>query len=216
MLRWFLSAFVLEWVGRGVMGLWHSEPVSISAPLPVCDDDSCCYMTTILNRRKWMRLIRKGLKTCEIKSTRVILPPGCKYLLFRGSVREVISKGCRHFLVVRLLTSAPLGPFRSGAEMLAASTVAGQEFKTGMNEEELDKFISSKASRTAWVYRFEAVRVCRDDAIEWSDRKNSGNCGFLSAYNKKHKCVRFRVRRGYDDALDPNGEERGYSDDESE
>jgi hypothetical protein len=221
MLQWFLSIFGLEWVWRRgavmMMDRWHTEPVSIAEPPlpPLCDDNCCCYMTTILNRRRWMRLIRKGLKTCEIKSRRVVLPPGCKYLLFRGSVREVLSKGCRHFLVARLLTTTPLGPFRSGAEVLKASAVAGQEFKTGMSERELDRFIASKKSKAAWVYRFEEVRVCQDGAIEWSDRKNSGNCGFLSAYDKKRECVRFRVRRGYDDALvepDSGTERRCYGD----
>lgn len=177
------------------------------------------YRATILDRRKYMRLIRLRLKTCEMKSTKIDLT-GCKYLVMRGNKKDVISKGCRHYLMARLLNEKPLGPFRSGAEVLRASSIAGQEFKTGMTAREIDEFISSKASKCVWVHRFEDAKVCPDGAIEWAEGDhNNGNCGYLPAWNKKHGCVRFKVVRGFDSAVradhgDGDGESSRFCDGE--
>ena len=153
------------------------------------------YMATILNDVRLMRLIRQHRKTCEIKSTRRILPARCKYLIFRGSKGKVRSRGCRHFLVARLLSTTPLGPFQTGAEVLAASTVRGQEFRTGMDAAELDRFIRSKTSKQVWVHRFEGARACGEDVIEWNDAPGNSNCGFLPHVNARRGIVRFRVLR---------------------
>ena len=153
------------------------------------------YMLTIVNRRKYMRLIRKKLKTCEIKPRAVTLPDGCKYLIVKGNKKDVQSKGCAHFLVVKLLNNVPLGPFKTGAEILAASRVEGQEFKTGMSEHALDRFIRSKRGGKVWVYRFEQAVACGADVIEWNDMPRNGNTGFLPPYNREGDCVRFEVLR---------------------
>ena len=178
------------------------------------------YRVTILNRRKYMRLIRLRLKTCEMKPRKFDLT-GCKYLVMRGNKKDVISRGCRHYLMARLLDTKPLGPFRSGAEVLRASTIAGQEFKTGMTKLELDRFISAQADKCVWVHRFEDARVCPEGAVEWAGGKhNLGNCGYLSAWNKTHGCVRFKVLRGFDHAEraddDHGGGGRAFCDDEDD
>lgn len=151
------------------------------------------YMLTIVNRRRYMRLIRKGLKTCEIKARRVVLADECKYLIVKGNKKDVCSKGCTHFLVVKLLSTVPLGPYRTGAEIIAASNVAGQEFKTGMSEQALDRFIRGKKKGEVWVYRFEQAISCGADVIEWSDVPGNGNTGFLSSHNQTTGGVRFKV-----------------------
>lgn len=142
-----------------------------------------------------MRLIRKKLKTCEIKPRRVILPRECKYLIVKGNKKDVRSKGCAHFLAVKLLGTVPLGPFKTGAEVLAASNVQGQEFETGMSEQALDRFIQRAHGTPVWVYRFEQAIACGADVIEWNDLPSNGNTGFLPAYNREGGCTRFRVLR---------------------
>lgn len=145
---------------------------------------------TILNRRWFMRLIRLRLKTCEMKGRRTVLDAACEFLVFHMS-KPCREKGCRYHIVARLIERAPLGPFRSGAEVLAAGGRTGYEFKTGMNEAELDAFIANQSSGEVWVYRFEDAMVT--DAVEWDDRPGNNNSGFLPAYNGTRRRMRFRV-----------------------
>ena len=148
------------------------------------------FMGTILNRRRYMRLIRKHLKTCELKPRKVKLDGLCEFLVFHMS-KECRAKGCGYHVIGRLLEQTPLGPFRTGAEVLEASTKIGQEFKTGMDAGELDAFIKEKRSGEVYVYRFESATVT--DAVEWDNRPGNNNSGFLPAYNSTRGCVRFSV-----------------------
>jgi hypothetical protein len=148
------------------------------------------FMGTILNRRRYMRLIREHLKTCELKPRKVKLDGLCEFLVFHMS-KECRAKGCGYHVIGRLLEQTPLGPFRTGAEVLEASTKIGQEFKTGMGAAELDAFIKEKRSGEVYVYRFESATVT--DAVEWDNRPGNNNSGFLPAYNSTRGCVRFSV-----------------------
>ena len=149
------------------------------------------FIGTILNRRRYMRLIRLRLKTCELKGRRTMLDDACEYLVFHMA-KPCREKGCRYHIIARLLDKAPLGPFESGAEVLAASKAIGLDFGTGMSEVELDAFIAGQSSQEVFVYRFEDATVT--DTVEWDDRPGNNNSGFLPAYNSARRRVRFSVR----------------------
>lgn len=149
------------------------------------------YVGTILNNRRWMRRIKKGRKTCEIKPRLTKLKKKCQYLVMRGN-KKVQAGGCKYYLIARLLSRVPLGPFRSAKDVTEASKIGGQEFKTGMSEKRLDAFIQKSVSKEVFIYRFENARV--SNGVVWDNRKGNNNPGFLSMFNKEKNCVRFTVR----------------------
>jgi hypothetical protein len=178
------------------------------------------FTGTILKRRRYMRLIRKHLKTCEIKPRKVKLDDGCEFLVFHMN-QTCRNKGCSYHVIARLLEQTPLGPFKTGAEVLEASTKNGQEFKTGMDEAELDAFIGEQRSGQVYVYRFESATVT--DAVEWDNSPGNNNSGFLPSYNSTRGCVRFSVAcpDGGDPVLSPErsvavDSDSGYRDVSSE
>lgn len=147
------------------------------------------YVGTILNSRKWMRRIREGRKTCEIKPRLTRLK--AQYLVMKGNKVVRASRRYRYFLVARLLSRMPLGPFRTAQEVTAASQVEGQGFKTGMSEKKLGRLIQASVSQQVYIYRFEDAKVSTN--VEWSNRGYNNNTGFLPMHNKKRNCVRFSV-----------------------
>ena len=147
------------------------------------------FIANILNRKRYLDLIRKGKKTCEIKSQRLKVPRRATHLLMCGN--KAVRKLCREYWVARLMDRKALGPFFSGKEILEATVVKGKEFKTGMGETELDEFIASKNSKRAYVYRFRDVREARD--VTWEHCAANTNTGFLRP-TMKDGSVRFDVR----------------------
>ena len=147
------------------------------------------FIANILNRKRYLDLIRKGKKTCEIKSQRLKVPRRATHLLMCGN--KAVRKLCREYWVARLMDRKALGPFFSGKEILEATVVKGKEFKTGMGEPELDEFIASKNSKRAYVYRFCDVREARD--VTWEHCAANTNTGFLRP-TMKDGSVRFDVR----------------------
>jgi hypothetical protein len=148
------------------------------------------YIGTIINNRRWMRLIRKQDKTCEIKSKMANIPKLCKHLVFHGN-RKLRASGCKYNLMATLLSHTPLGPFRTAKAVTIASKIAGKEFKTGMSESRLDRFIQKGASKMVYIYRFEDAHVT--NRVIWSDSKGNNHPGFLPMMNKERGCMRFCV-----------------------
>jgi hypothetical protein len=148
------------------------------------------YIGTIIDRMRWMRLIRQHHKTCEIKSRRVVIPKSCKHMVFHAN-KKLRAGGFTHHLIARLLTHTPLGPFSTAKAVMDASRIYGSEFKTGMSEESLDRFIQRNASKEVYIYRFEEARVSH--SVVWSNRPGNNNAGFLPMFNRKAQRVRFTV-----------------------
>ena len=174
------------------------------------------YAATILNK-EYMRLIRKHLKTCEMKGRKLEIRVVCKYLILKTN-REGRDSGLDYYMIARLIDHIPIGPYKTGAEVLAAAETEG--FKTGMDEAELDAFIDAQSSKKVWVYRFEHATVTND--VVWDNRNGNNNCGYLYSYNETWRRVRFTVGPGADEhpievgpGLSATGEP-DYSDNEQE
>jgi hypothetical protein len=147
--------------------------------------DTRRFMATILNRRKYLKLIKDGDKNCEIKPKKLKIPPHVTHLLMCGNsfVRKVYGK----YLVARLRDRRALGPFYTGKDLLKKSN----KFKTGMSEAELDQFIQSKSSKKVYVYRFCDVRETQD--VDWHHCQQNNNAGFLLP-TRTDGTVRYSVR----------------------
>ena len=149
------------------------------------------YVGTIL-KEQYMRLILDGHKTCQLMSKRLTIGAECEYMLFHAN-QPARKNGCSHNVIARLLDRVPLGPFRSGAELLRAAE--RENFKTGMDEGELDEYIAKQRSREVWAYRFEDAVVAGDQEVVWDDSYGNNNSGFLPCYNETRKRMRFSVVR---------------------
>ena len=150
------------------------------------------YVGTIL-KREYMRLILEHRKTCEMKSRKFVIKDVCDYLVLHAN-KSARDRGCSYNIVARLIDRVPLGPFRNGAEILVAEQ--RENFSTGMDEAELDLFISEKESKQVWVHRFKDATV--SDEVEWDNSAGNNNCGFLLSYNEAKGRVRFSVMDGSD------------------
>jgi hypothetical protein len=167
------------------------------------------YAATIL-KKQYMRLIRKHLKTCEIKGRKLTIRVVCRCLVLKMN-KEGRDGGLDYYMIANLIDHIPIGPYKTGAQVLAAAETGG--FKTGMDEAELDAFIAEQSSKEVWVHRFNSATVT--DAVKWDNRPGNNNCGYLYSYNETSRRVRFSVADGSTEfpVLSETGEP-DYSDNE--